>query len=138
MAKPTILVNLDRCIGCWSCAMACKVNNGLPEGAWWATVRTLGNGEGIDRPAGSWPSLRMGWMPVWSKDCVLCSGRTAAGEEPHCTSSCPTLALTYGDLSDAGSDASIKLDALAAQGFKVFSLPAWENNLESVVYATKR
>ena len=26
-----MLVDLDRCIGCWTCAMACKVGNHLAD-----------------------------------------------------------------------------------------------------------
>jgi Fe-S-cluster-containing dehydrogenase component len=117
--------------------MACKINNNLPDQAWWATVRTM-SGKGIDRPNGVWPTLTMSWMPVYSKDCVLCAGRTSKGEEPHCTNSCPTLALTYGDLADASSEVSKKIDNLVAKGFKIFRMPVWENTKDNIVYATRR
>ncbi|NIR98936.1 MAG: 4Fe-4S ferredoxin, partial [Gammaproteobacteria bacterium] len=34
--------NLDRCIGCWACAVACKSENSVGEGLWWQQVDTIG------------------------------------------------------------------------------------------------
>lgn len=133
MAKDTrILVNLHRCTGCWTCSMACKVVNELPDEDFWVTVRTLGSGEGIDRPAGTWPDLHMSWMPVWSKDCVRCAPRLAEGhEEPFCVKCCPNKALTYGEDVDA------EVQSLREKGFRISELPAWENSRAGIIYASK-
>ena len=131
MEKTTILVNLQRCTGCWSCSLACKVANKLDDDEFWQTVRTEGSGEGIDRPAGQWPDLHMSWIPIWSKSCVKCVGRVDAGEEPYCVHACPNGALSVGDA------AAEKLDELREQGFRIFRLPAWENTREDIVYASK-
>lgn len=133
MAKDTrILVNLHRCTGCWTCSMACKVQNELPDEDFWVTVRTLGSGEGIDRPAGTWPDLHMSWMPVWSQKCVKCAPRLAEGHaEPFCVKCCPNGALTYGEDVDA------EVQSLRERGFRVSSLPKWENSREGIVYASK-
>lgn len=32
MAESAIFVNLQRCTGCWTCSLACKVGNDLPDG----------------------------------------------------------------------------------------------------------
>ena len=41
MAKG-LLINLDRCTGCNTCAMACKMQNNVPEGMLWNRVLTEG------------------------------------------------------------------------------------------------
>lgn len=131
MNKGTILVNLQRCTGCWTCSLACKVANGLDDDVFWQTVRTEGSGEGIDRPAGQWPDLHMSWIPIWSKDCTKCPERIAAGEEPYCVHACPNGALSVGDAAAQAAE------ELRDRGFRIFELPAWENSKDGIVYASK-
>lgn len=131
MDEKTIFVNLQRCTGCWTCSLACKVGNRLPDEDFWMTVRTQGSGEGIDRPAGVWPDLRMSWIPIWSKKCVRCPSRIADGEKPYCVNCCPNKALYVGE------EAAAEMEALRAKGFRIFKLPAWENSAENVWYASK-
>ena len=135
MTSNTILVNLKRCTGCWTCAMACKVGNDTPEGKWWLYVRTLGDGSGIDEPAGVWPDLQMSWMPIFTKNCMLCVGRTARGDDPFCVYNCPAKALTYGDLNDPQSDISQRLDDLKDKSFRTWHLPTFEGTLPEIIYA---
>ena len=130
--EKTILVDLQRCIGCWTCSLACKVGNNLPDDEFWLTVRTQGSGEGIDRPAGTWPNLHMSWIPIWSQSCVKCAGRLAKGELPYCVNSCPCSALTMGDAAVA------KKEELRDKGFRFFELPAWEKSKDDVLYAEKK
>ena len=112
--------------------MACKVQNELPDEDFWVTVRTLGSGEGIDRPAGTWPDLHMSWMPVWSQKCVKCAPRLAEGHaEPFCVKCCPNGALTYGEAVDA------EVAELRERGFRISTLPKWEGSREGIVYASK-
>ena len=131
MAESTIFVNLQRCTGCWTCSLACKVGHDLPDGTLWQTVRTLGSGEGIERPAGTWPDLRMSWIPIWSRSCIKCAPRVATGELPYCVKCCPNGALSF------GADAHAKIDTARAEGFRIFELPAWENAKDGIVYACK-
>ena len=49
MAKK-MFVDIERCIGCWTCAMACKMCHDLADDEYRVTVRTNGSGAGIDRP----------------------------------------------------------------------------------------
>ena len=130
--EKTILVDLQRCIGCWTCSLACKVGNNLPDEEFWLTVRTQGSGEGIDRPAGTWPNLHMSWIPIWSQSCVKCPSRIAKGDKPYCVNSCPCDALTIGDAAVA------KKEELRDKGFRFFELPAWDKSKEDVIYAEKK
>ena len=130
--EKTILVDLQRCIGCWTCSLACKVGNNLPDDEFFLTVRTLGSGEGIDRPAGVWPDLHMSWQPIWTTKCVKCAGRLSAGKPPYCVDSCPCGALFIGDAAEA------KAAELKGRGFRFFTMPAWENTKSDVVYAEKK
>ena len=133
----TILVNLNRCTGCWTCSMACKVVNNLDDKTWWHTVRTKGSGEGIDRPDGVWPNLSMSWQPVWSKNCILCSKRVSDGDLPYCVFSCPNEALFFGDTDDANSAISKAIADYKAKGYRLFPLPGWEDSKEGIIYAKK-
>ena len=72
MAANDILVDLERCTGCWTCAFSCKFAHGLADDDWRVVARTLGSGEGIDKPAGTWGDLKMKWMPVWMTKCMRC------------------------------------------------------------------
>lgn len=94
-------------------------------------MRTLGSGEGIDRPAGTWPDLRMSWIPIWSRSCIKCAPRVAEGELPYCVKCCPNGALSF------GADAHVKIEAARAEGFRIFELPTWENAKDGIVYACK-
>ena len=132
MDEKTILVDLQRCIGCWTCSLACKVGNRLPDEEFWLTVRTQGSGEGIDRPAGTWPNLHMSWIPIWSQSCVKCPSRIAKGDKPYCVNSCPCGALTIGEAAAA------KKEELRDRGFRFFELPAWEKSKDNVLYAEKK
>ena len=89
MAKK-MLVDLQRCIGCWTCSMACKVGNGLDDEDYRITVRTNGSGAGIDRPQGIYPNLRMSWQPIYQKSCTFCAENVAEGNGQYCVMDCPT------------------------------------------------
>ena len=132
MNQKTILVDLQRCTGCWTCSLACKVGNNLPDSVFWLTVRTLGSGEGIDRPGGTWPNLHMSWMPVWSQSCIKCPKRVGEGLEPYCVYACPNRALSIGDAAE------VKEAELRDKGFRFFTLPAWDKSKEDVIYAEKK
>ena len=77
--------DLTRCIGCHTCAMACKAANNIPEGVWWNRVLTDG-GETMDTPKGEYPNLSMQFMAVSCQHC----------ENPACVKVCP-VGATYKD-----------------------------------------
>ncbi len=133
-----IMIDLERCVGCWTCSMACKVGNGLDDDVFRLTVRTLGSGTGIDRPAGVYPELTMGWQPVYNKSCVFCAPRVAEGKEPYCVYNCPTAALAFGNREDVDSDYGKALSRVREGGYRIFELPGWEDKKQGITYASKK
>ncbi|MDI6853933.1 MAG: 4Fe-4S dicluster domain-containing protein [Deltaproteobacteria bacterium] len=65
-----VVYNDDKCIGCRYCMMACPFQ--IPKFEWESAV----------------PLIRK---------CTFCADRQAMGQEPACTSSCPTDALLFGE-----------------------------------------
>ena len=76
-----LLIDLDRCTGCDTCAVACKMENSLDQVSG-IRVETVG-GPLRDTPAGKYPNLSMYYLPV---PCMHCS-------EPPCLPSCPAEAI---------------------------------------------
>lgn len=79
-----MVIDTARCIGCDTCAVACKVENNLPDGVWWNRIETVG-GSKKDVPAGRFPDdLSMWFLTIACQQC----------EDPPCVPVCPTGA-TY-------------------------------------------
>lgn len=78
-----MLIDLKRCIGCHTCAVACKAHNNLPNDIWWNHVLTYG-GKSMDTPRGTYPNLKMQFITLACQHC----------EDPACVKACPTGA-TY-------------------------------------------
>jgi len=132
----SILVNVNRCVGCWTCSMACKKAYGLDVDDYRMYVRTIGGGQ-IDTPGGKWPNLYMKWMPVYHTECLACSGNDTTNNQPFCVYNCTTEALAYGDLNDPESDISKKMEDLRQKDFRIYQLHAWEKTREGIWYAEK-
>lgn len=77
-----MVIDLSRCLGCWSCAVGCKLENDEPIGIWWNRIITNGGNE-IDTPSGSYPDVRMTYLPI---NCQHCNN-------PPCVRVCPVAAL---------------------------------------------
>lgn len=75
-----MLIDLDRCIGCFSCEVACKNENNIDLGIQWNKVFTVG-------PTGVFPDLEMYFLPVLCQAC----------DNPPCVSECPTGASYIND-----------------------------------------
>lgn len=73
MTRLAILIDLDKCIGCHSCTVACQLENGLPPAKYWSKVHQIG-------PVGTFPDLDMYYLPVLCQHC----------ENPECVRVCPT------------------------------------------------
>lgn len=78
-----MLIDTERCIGCWACAIACKVENSIGEGLWWQRVDTVG-GVHPDTSTGTFPFLDKHYEP---QQCFHC-------QDPPCLAVCPTDAIT--------------------------------------------
>ena len=136
MAKK-MLVDLQRCIGCWTCSMACKVGNGLADDEYRVTVRTNGSGAGIDRPQGTYPNLRMSWQPIYQKSCTFCAERLGEGKPQYCVMDCPTHALAFGDDADPESAYCVEAQRCLDLHYHLFELPAYEGSRANVTYAVR-
>lgn len=136
MAKK-MLVDLQRCIGCWTCAMACKVGNGLDDDDYRIIVRTNGSGAGIDRPQGTYPNLRMSWQPIYQKGCTFCAENVAEGYPQYCVMDCPTHALAWGDEDDPDSAYCQEVKRCLDLHYHLFELPAREGSRANVTYAVR-
>lgn len=83
--KYGMVIDLRRCIGCHTCAIACKLENNVPMGLFWNRVLTRG-GPGLDIPEGSYPYLKREYLPVACQHC----------ENAPCVKVCP-VGATYKD-----------------------------------------
>ena len=73
MTQMAMVLDLDRCIGCHSCTVACKHENNVRLGDFWSKVLVMG-------PYGKFPDLEMYFLPVLCQHC----------KDPECTKVCPT------------------------------------------------
>jgi molybdopterin-containing oxidoreductase family iron-sulfur binding subunit len=67
-----MVIDLDRCIGCNACTVACKIENGTPPDHYWARVYT--------EEAGTYPDVKTTYVPVLCNHC----------EDAPCVTVCPT------------------------------------------------
>lgn len=94
MDRRVFVIDLDRCIGCLGCQVACKMENGVALGTSRIRVRTVG-------PTGRFPDLALYFLPV---PCQRC-------EEPACIAACPTGACRRRD-----EDGEVAVDPTACTG----------------------
>lgn len=76
MPRWGMVFDLDRCIGCYSCTVACHVENGTPPGIWYAPV--------YQQEVGTFPHVKRVFLPML---CMHC-------EDPPCLKACPTKAIS--------------------------------------------
>lgn len=79
MARNCIVVNIDRCTGCYACQVACKMQNEVALGLAWNKVKIVG-------PVGEYPNMVRYSLPTMCQEC----------ENAPCLEVCPTGA-TYRD-----------------------------------------
>jgi len=86
-----IMADLDRCVGCHACEIACKQEHGLPPGINWIKVQQVG-------PEMVEGRLRMEFIPLMLDGCIMCADRE--GRTPACVVNCPTDALVVVDAAE--------------------------------------
>lgn len=87
MTRYGVAIDLSRCIGCNTCAVACKVSNNLPKDVWWNVVHTEGR-DFADTSKGTYGGeMQLSWLPV---NCMHC-------ENAVCEEVCPTGATVKRD-----------------------------------------
>ena len=87
MTRYGMAIDLSRCIGCNTCAVACKVSNNLPKDVWWNVVHTEGR-DFADTSKGTYgDEMQLSWLPV---NCMHC-------ENAVCEEVCPTGATVKRD-----------------------------------------
>ena len=87
MTRYGMAIDLSRCIGCNTCAVACKVSNNLPKDVWWNVVHTEGR-DFADTSKGIYGGeMQLSWLPV---NCMHC-------ENAVCEEVCPTGATVKRD-----------------------------------------
>ncbi|MBI5916026.1 MAG: 4Fe-4S dicluster domain-containing protein [Bacteroidetes bacterium] len=71
-----MIIDLQRCVGCKACTVACKVENHTPPGVAYSVV--------LEQESGTYPYFKKTFLP---RPCMQC-------ENPSCTMVCPATA-TY-------------------------------------------
>jgi len=81
-----LMVNVDRCVGCYTCELACKQEHGEKR----IHLRVLGPRRDEDG------KTRLESIPLGLETCDLCQRRIQREDEPACVAACPTRALSIG------------------------------------------
>ena len=80
-----IITDLNRCVGCLACSVACKAVNNVPIGSYWNKVVRVGPNP-IPGGSGQYPDVYMYFLPISCQHC----------ENPACVKVCP-VGATYKD-----------------------------------------
>ena len=88
-----IITDLNRCVGCLACSVACKAVNNVPIGSYWNKVVRVGPNP-IPGGSGQYPDVYMYFLPISCQHC----------ENPECVKVCPTEA------SHVAEDGTIQID----------------------------
>lgn len=73
-----MVIDMRRCVGCYSCQVSCKMENSVPMEGYNARVASVDRGE--------YPKPERIFMPVL---CNHCAGAKDKGEVPPCVEKCP-------------------------------------------------
>ena len=113
MAHKTIVTDLNRCVGCLGCIVACKTVNDVRVGSY--RNKVLRQGPFPREEGGNWPDIDMYFLPVSCQHCaspecvtVCPTGASHINEEDgtvqidrdQCVTQCGGMARWYGDLDE--------------------------------------
>lgn len=79
MVTYAMVIDLQRCVGCGACIIACKSENNLEEGVAWSNR--------ISRSVGKFPNVRYDYIPTLCNHCA----------NAPCVKGCPTQAMHKSD-----------------------------------------
>lgn len=82
-ARYGFVIDLRRCIGCDTCVVGCKMENGVPLGQFRLKVYDSHRDPVFERPSGVYPDLEQHWLPSMCQHCAAAP----------CITACPTRAL---------------------------------------------
>ena len=77
MTQYAIATDLNRCVGCLACTVACKAVNNVPVGAFWIKTLRITNPSAEGR---NWPDVDNYYVTVSCQHCA----------DPECVKVCPT------------------------------------------------
>ena len=78
MAQYAIITDLNKCVGCLACSVACKAVNSVPIGNFWNKVLRIGPNPRYEGAVV--PDVDMYFLPVGCQHCA----------DPECVKVCPT------------------------------------------------
>ena len=76
MTRLGMVIDLNLCVGCYACTLACKTENKTPPGIWYAP--------GFDKEIGQYPNTKRLFVPALCNQC----------EDAPCLKACPTGAIS--------------------------------------------
>ena len=79
MARYTIATDVNRCVGCLACSVACKTVNNVPVGAFWNKTLRVGPNP-IEGGSGQFPDVEAYFLTISCQHCA----------NPECVKVCPT------------------------------------------------
>ena len=79
MTQYVIATDLNRCVGCLACSVACKAINNIPPGTFWNKTLRIGPNP-KEGGSGQWPDVEMYFLTVQCQHCA----------DPECVKVCPT------------------------------------------------
>jgi len=92
MTQYAIVTDLNRCVGCLACMVACKVVNEVPIGSYWNKILRVGPNAKTD--GAEFPDVELYFLPIQCQHC----------EDPECVKVCPTGA------SQKLADGTVQID----------------------------